>query len=340
MRLYMADNYVKLIDVDTGFIIVSSNMRVEIEYGQFAISLANSSCNDMYKLFSDFITHNHYLEMAQQLQKKSILPRLIGEDVIDLIFKDLYAPTTQLLAKDDISPQQAMAISRLLLHELIYNFMNDKQIDLNHLINYIPLIFASDEVHQHIRKMLLTNTSAFTSDLQNEINQLNIPMSIMTLDDGTPVTVYEIENTLSYLVLDLQKYFLSKKRVVECHNCHKLFYPNYRKSEIYCRYEHADGSKTCNIKMQHSTDDDFAKLARRARGYQHSRCYNSSTQQKYNKTPDFLSSLYEEWSSECRQQHIYFKELDDFKGFQKWVDDTKFTANKLEELFQKYSNKK
>ena len=65
----MADNYVKLIDVDTGFIIVSSNMRVEIKYGQFAISLANSSCNDMYKLFSDFITHNHYLEMAQQLQK-------------------------------------------------------------------------------------------------------------------------------------------------------------------------------------------------------------------------------------------------------------------------------
>ena len=32
--LYMADNYVKLIDVDTGFIIVSSNMRVEIKYGQ------------------------------------------------------------------------------------------------------------------------------------------------------------------------------------------------------------------------------------------------------------------------------------------------------------------
>ena len=30
----MADNYMKLIDADTGFIIVSSNMRVEIKYGQ------------------------------------------------------------------------------------------------------------------------------------------------------------------------------------------------------------------------------------------------------------------------------------------------------------------
>ena len=92
--------------------------------------------------------------------------------------------------------------------------------------------------------------------------------------------------------------------------------------------------------MQHSTDDDFAKLARRARGYQHSRCYNSSTQEKYNKTPDFLPSLYEEWSSECRQQHIYFKELDDFKGFRKWIEDTKFTANELEKRFQEYCNKK
>jgi hypothetical protein len=92
--------------------------------------------------------------------------------------------------------------------------------------------------------------------------------------------------------------------------------------------------------MQHSTDDNFAKLAKKARGYQHSRCYNSSTQEKYKKTPDFLPYIYTKWSIDCGHKRRYFKEQDDFDGFKNWIENTKFTADRLAELSQIYSNKK
>ena len=178
-------------------------------------------------------------------------------------------------------------------------------------------------------------TSAFSNSIQAQINQLELSTSIQILNDGTAVTVFCLEDTFSYLVVDMQKYLLSKKRLNECKCCGRLFYPCYRKTEIYCRLLRKDTTKTCNQIMLHSKDSDFTKERNKARGYQHNRCYNSSTTKQY---PDkFLIQLYDEWSAECTEKYNEYKLKNDLNGFKNWIENTKFKANRIKKLYQEYN---
>lgn len=332
----MDNKPIHLIDTDLDFVIVTDNLEVQIEYGRFALSLINTDYQAMNNLIRTFIQNNHILKVAEEIQSNCSNKAYISTDVTDIIFADLYKPIQDFLSTEYLSKSQATAIARLLLQEIKQNIMTGK-IDLTHATDYLPPIFSNIELHNHIRDSLLLKNSAFTSDLQEQLNQTELSTSIQIMNDGTPVTVFCLEDTFSYLVVDMQKYLLSQKYVNECECCQRLFYPRYRNSEIYCRLPRKDTDKTCNQIMLHSKDDDFAKERNKARGYQHNRCNNPSTRKQYDL--DFLIQIYDNWSTECADKVREYRLQGDFDGFKDWCDNTKFTSERLKELYQQYTKK-
>lgn len=329
------DTFIKLIDTDKSFIVVTENIEAKMEYGAMALAIANTKFDDMHALIKNFITQNRILKTAEQLQSSYYLSHTLEKSFIDIIFQDLYPLMSELLTYSGLESMQSKIVTRLIFQEVKNNFLNE-DIDLSEPNNYIPAVFAYKELHQHVKDSLLKKESVFTSELQEEINQIGISTAIRISEDGTPLTVFYLQDIFSYLIVDIQKYILSKKYVNECECCHRFFYPLYRSTERYCRFPNKDKGKTCNLIMQHSKDDDYAKLARRARGYQHNRCTNESTVKKYKQ--QFLTDLYKDWSTDCSKQQRYFKIQDDYKGFEKWVSETRFTAEQLKKKYEEYSN--
>lgn len=326
-----------LLDTDKSFIIVTDNISVEIEYGQFALTIINTNYGDMISCIESFIQNNHILQLAEQIQNRR-QNLTLDSFVTDYVLSGIYSPLEKVLEKSNLSSQQKYAIIQLLILEIIDN-ISQGEINLSDACRYVPSVFTNKELHIHIKNSLLKKSSAFTSVMQEDLNNMDLSTSIMTLADGTPVTVFFLKDTLSYLVLDMQKYLLSRKQVLECERCGRLFYPLYRNSEKYCRLSNDGTELTCDVLAHRKIKDSFARARNAARGYQYNRCNNASTQKKYKETPKFLEKIYNEWSIDCTANYNNYKANDDFEGFKAWISLTKFTAEHLEELFQKYNKK-
>lgn len=147
---------------------------------------------------------------------------------------------------------------------------------------------------------------------------------------------YYLKSISDYLLLDLKTYIeRSDKTVKECERCSRLFLPT-RKSDKYCRLPIRGSRKTCDKIMHMSPNDEFAKARNKARDKQHKqiRYYENKEIYEHN----FLHDLYDNWSDECKQKCTEYKRKGNIDGFNAWIEETKFTADKLKEMWKQYQS--
>lgn len=330
----MAEMNVQLLDTGDNFILVSADTTTEIEYGQLAVCLVNTDYNDMYHLISDFLQSNRILRLAMDLQnsnKDELNTGTIKPEFINLIIRSLYQPISEHLAKEYLNKEQSIIISLLLMAD-IRSRIEGTKIDLSKTDYYIPLIFSDKVLHQHVRDILLQQKFAYSSPLQDKMNKVQLTSSIIVTEQGQPYQSYTITDIFYYLILDLQKYLIGKKKVNECQCCQKLFIPKYRSSEKFCTFNHS----ACKEKMKRTPNDKFIEYRTKFRGYQSGRIHNYSTEEQY--TSEFLNLMYKNWSKECSEKYAYYKGKDDLQGFKDWFNTTKFTAETLKEEWENYQN--
>lgn len=328
---------IALLDTGKHFTLVSEKLDTGIEYGMFALSLINTNYNDMLSCISDFLQNNHYLNMAMDLQKRKYHDSEINGAVADLILKPLRKPIAQTLATEYLDSMQSFMISLLLVAE-IRNKITSAKTDLSDPTVYIPSIYADKALHEHIKNTLLKKEFVFSDPMQDKINELEFPMSITTTSDGEALSTYYLQDTFSYLILDIQKYLSSSKTINECLCCHRLFYTKYRDSEKYCRLKHKDTPLLCNEIMKRNAKNKtgFAEVRNSARAFQSGRINNDSTQKQYDR--NFLRQLYDDWSAECTVKYNEYLSQNDLYGFTDWIERTKFRADRLKELWKQYQS--
>lgn len=328
---------IALLDTGKHFTLVSEKLDTGIEYGMFALSLINTNYNDMLSCISDFLQNNNYLNMAMDLQKRKYHDSEINGAVADLILKPLRKPIAQTLATEYLDSMQSFMISLLLVAE-IRNKITSAKVDLSDPTVYIPSIYADKALHEHIKNTLLKKEFVFSDPMQDKINELEFPMSITITSDGEALPTYYLQDTFSYLILDIQKYLSSSKTINECLCCHRLFYTKYRDSEKYCRLRRKDTPLLCNEIMKRNAKNktEFAEVRNSARGFQGGRISHPSTQKQYDS--NFLRQLYDDWSAECSVKYNEYLSQDDLQGFKNWVESTKFTSDRLKEIWEQYQS--
>lgn len=333
----MADIGVDLLDTGESFILVADDIQAVMRYGEFALALINSDYDKMLRCTTDFIKDNHALRVAADLQQAAFKDIALDERMANMILFPLFKDVADATGECYSTENQRKLIALLLLAE-IRSKITAGTIDLTAPTSYIPDIFADKELNRHVRDFLLKKDASFSAPIADKIAQMQISSSVIpsvSKDKGTEIlTAYHLTDTLTYLFLDLQKYVSSSKRLKECQCCGRLFYPQSRQSEKYCRLPRKDTPLLCNEIMHISPNDEFAKARERARKFQHSSTTNESTKKKYDEK--FLSKLYDNWSKECAEKCIEFKCMDDLQGFKVWIENTKFLAKELKRLWEEY----
>lgn len=297
----MALSYM-ILDTGSNFLIhTDKNEDIAFEYGLFTLSVCNI----------DFDKTNKRLN--QYLQKEANI-----SDAVAHSFNSIY-----------LSWEQTEVLVNMIAEEI----QNNIDEGMANVINdVIPPLYKYKDYHIHFRKLLLRDSTAFTSDIQREFDSVVISQSIVMLDDGLAVSGYYLNTIEDFLLLDIQKYLLSSHIVKECDYCNRLYIPK-RKSDKYCRLPNFE-KLTCNeLAHKNRTKTDFERLRDKARPEQRASLINDSTIKKY----DFnlLQEMYQEWSDECGIQFKKFKTKDDLAGFEKWVAKTKYTAEIIKREYTK-----
>lgn len=332
----MAELNIQLLDNGENFILVSADTSTEIEYGQMAISIVNTDYNDMYSLIDDFIRSNRILKLAMDLQNSSndeLSAGTIKPEILNMILKELYVPIYENIAKEYLSDQQAVIITLLIMSD-IRSRLTGTVIDLNNPDYYIPLVYSNKELHNLITQLLLREDTSSLSSLIDKISSIPISSSVLINNQGQALQTYTITDISDYLILDILKYLNGKKAVNKCACCGKLFIPKYRKSEKYCDFNRKNNKQSCKEYMKRHNTNEFQKMRDTARAYQSSRINNESTTKQYD--DDFLRNLYSDWSLDLSKKYSECVSKNDISELKKWIDDTKFTAKKLKEKWEKY----
>ena len=88
--------------------------------------------------------------------------------------------------------------------------------------------------------------------------------------------------------------------------------------------------------MHISPDDEFAKIRNKARDKQHKTIKYYEEKGRYEH--DFLYNLYYDWSDQCGKKCMECKAKNDIETFKNWVEETKFTADRLKQLQKQYQS--
>jgi len=276
----MATIGIDLLDTGNYFILVADDIQAVMQYGEFALALINSNYDKMLQCTTDFLKNNHALRVAADLQGAAFKDRTLDDGMANVILRPLFKNVADATGECYLEESQRKLIALLLLAE-IRSKITAGTIDLTAPTSYIPEIFSDRKLNQHIRDSLLKKDASFSAPIADKIAQMQISSSLVPLiskDKGAEMlTSYHLTDTLTYLLLDLQKYVSSAKTLKECQCCGRLFYPQFRQSEKYCRLPHKDTPRLCNEIMHSSPNDGFAKARNDARAYQSSRVNNAST---------------------------------------------------------------
>ena len=302
----MALSYM-ILDTGSNFLIhTEKNEDIAFEYGLFTLSVCNI----------DFDKTNKRLN--QYFQKEANI-----SDAVAHSFNSIY-----------LSWEQTEVLVNMIAEE-IQNNIDDGM--ANVIDDVIPPLYKYKDYHIHFRKILLRDSTAFTSDIQREFDSVVISQSIVMLDDGLAVSGYYLNTIEDFLLLDIQKYLLSSRIVKECDYCNRLYIPK-RKSDKYCRLPNFE-KLTCNeLAHKNRTKTDFERLRDKARPEQRASLINDSTIKKYD--ADILQKMYEDWSDECGIQFKKFKAKDDLAGFEEWIIKTKYTADRIKKEYAKREKQK
>jgi len=152
--------------------------------------------------------------------------------------------------------------------------------------------------------------------------------------DGIPRTVYHVGDTISLLLVDLQKYLTGEKRAKRCLYCGRMFFPPIRSSAKYCRLPHKDTDRTCDYIMHHTPKDELERVFQKAKREQAKKRDNNNNRMKYG--GGFLDGIYDGWLEECKKQYAKARHDNDLEAFKKWVDGTKFLRGRLAEIYEQH----
>lgn len=280
----MADLGIDLLDTGTEFILVAKDIAPVMRYGEFALALINTDHDKMLNCVTAFLQNSDKLKVAADLQRSPIFKdKTLNDGVANIILRPLFNDLASIIGEAYLDYGQRELIALLLLVEM-RSKITAGTIDLTVPASYIPEIFFNKALNYHVRDFLLKKDAPFTAPISDRISQMQISSSIIptiSADKGAEIlTTYHLSDTLTYLFLDLQKYVSSSKQLKECQCCGRLFYPQFRQSEKYCRLPHKDTSRLCNEIMHASPNDDFVRARNRARAYQKSRVDAPSTQKQ------------------------------------------------------------
>ena len=270
----------------------------------------------------------------KKYEQYGIYPNAVKLDILKMINSTLYKPLFEFLDNSYLNKKQLKLITSLILLELENNIKSDI-FDWQDKSTYIPSILIYKELKEHLEHILLHTSDYFSTEIQRSLSH-KIISSVINIDkSGTARTTFLIEDTLSFMMIDLQKYLTGTKTVLTCQNCGRLFYPKSNKNKTYCQLKHKDTHLLCNEIAHRQSKDEFAKKCKTAKGNQKGFVDNAialENNPKFQYNYQLLHEAYEQWKIDASIQMEYFRSINDLDGFEKWISDTKFTTQKLEEL--------
>lgn len=340
-----------LMDMSTHFDMLYKKQRVSIEYGEYSLSLANIDYDELQNIIQSYLdTFTLQFELATTLgylnpkhtdklkkyEQYGIYPNAVKTEVLDKINLTLQKPLLNFLDNGYLNTRQLKLVTMLVLSELRRSIQADT-FNWQNEATYVPSILIYKELKDQLENVLLRDSNYFSSEIQKKLSQKTISSRINIDKSGTARTTFLIEDTLAFMMIDLQKYLTGNKTVLRCQNpdCKRLFYPKSSKNKLYCRLKHKDTGLCCNDIMHRKFKDVFAERAKYARGIQQGFIKNAQAHRdnpKYQYNYDLLDNEYEAWQEDCSKQIEYFRSQNDIGGFNQWIKATRFTVEKLEQL--------
>lgn len=306
---------IALLDIGTGFTVFDKCIENDVPYGTFALTLINTDYDKM---------RNAIVDTIHRFFNKGFNP-----DDTDLFAESLYNKVDfhiSYASKGYLRAEQAHMVTELLVMEIL-NRIQTEHFEITDTEKCMPVIFSNPQIRNNIMDILKRNSDDLTPVMQ-ETGTFEIDSQLVNME----MPVYYLNSISDYLLLDLKMYMeRSVKTVKACERCNRLFLPT-RKSDKYCRLPIRGNRKTCNEIMHITPNDEFAKARNTARDKQHKQInyYKDKGTYEHN----FLHDLYDSWTDECGQKCIEYKRKGDIDGFKNWIEETKFTAGRLKELFK------
>ena len=312
---------VAVVDTGIGFTVFDDKMGKAVPYGTFALTLINTDYEKIRNNIEDTLTL--YFE-------KSFNPNDTEQFALTL-YNKIHLHISY-ASKGYLRKEHAHMVTNLLVREIL-NRIKAEHFVINDIDNCIPVIFSNSNIRNCAKDILQRNSNDL-APIVRETGTYEINSQLLNME----IPVYYLNSTADYFLLDLKMYLeRSDKTVKECERCGRLFLPK-RKSDKYCRLPIRGERKTCNVIMHISPNDEFAKARNTARDKQHKqiRYYRDTRNCDYT----FLLNLYNEWSIACQKKCIEFKSKMDIKGFNNWIEETKFTVEKIANELEKYNKNK
>lgn len=339
----------KLIEKNNGFQTAIYNNDIFFELGLFSATIGSLKLESVSALFASdefkdivgfFNEYQQYIDYAN-IRNLFFNPngnnkKDFFEEKISLLFNQLFYMLHEALNTGHLSDKQLDLICRLFTNDFCYAMCSDT-FKWDDSTTFIPIPLYDEVFQQHLRGLLLRDTSFLSDKIQKEMNNLNLTMSI-NIENGKAYSVFHLTTCYDFLLLDLQKYLEQKRTLIECKNCKRLFFPFQRSSAKYCHLPHKETDKTCDYLSHLHHPDIYKNACNKAKKYQAR--FRDYDRNKEIYTDNFLVQAYDDWKSTCELKCIQAELAQNLQGFIQWTKDTRFTRKYLNKLYQEYLQKK
>lgn len=308
---------------------------VAFPYGLLSLAAATSDFNRVQKLMGVAVEKDSRMNAAASRLRYLIQN---GMDTEYGLCREIAHPIAKIVAMCleglYLDVRQRAACFYMLRDGTADRIMNDPAL-LDSPYECLPEIYQQKELHRCIQSVMLRKPDAFDSPLLERINFNIIPCSHFIMSGGLTMTVYYPASLMDFLTLDISRFLQTRRIVKRCKCCERLFIPS-RKSDKYCRLPNTGTRLKCKEIAHRNGGDEFDREKAKARGYQRGSVMNESVIKKYD--PDFLRSLYDEWSAECSKKCMECKLHSDIQGFKKWIQESKLTADVVKQRYEQRQN--
>lgn len=329
-----------LIDFNDYFLACNNKYNIKIDYKLYSMmagSIDYTKANDIFSenSFQEIIKHIVSLSLEIKKLEYSNAPTKLINKHYSCFYKEissLYEPICSLIDTGHLDKQQLSLVMELFIHEFTMHFKS-KYFDKNNAMTYTPSILINRDLKNYINSSLLNDgmNSFSLSNVKEELEHTQLVMTFTTFD-GISRPVYNIRNTLDFLLVDLHKCLSSKKKIKKCLCCERLFFSS--NGAKYCRLPHKDNSRTCDYIMHHRPKDELEDIYNKAKREQAKKRDYESNKKIYGY--DFMDNIYDKWLEECKKQYAKARRNDNVEEFKNWVEKTKFIQKRLKFLYKEY----
>lgn len=206
-----------LIDFNDYFLACNNKCNVKIDYGFYSMMAGSIDYKKTQEVFYSDSFQNIVEHIAFLCYKiKDLKRRNVPVEVLNQYYRYfchdislLYEPVCSLVDTGHLSEQQLSLVMKLFMDELTMYFKSDK-FDYKNIWTYTPSILKDIDLKKHIHSLLLKNEDNFLPLLQEKMEHTKLIVT-NTRFDNISRTVYNIRNTLDFLLVDLNKCLSSKK---------------------------------------------------------------------------------------------------------------------------------